>query len=117
SSQSPRLAHTSKLFPQIHGPSLALLVEPGKPGSLCKDNSRLLEARPVADFALQGRGLAGAVLEARLLQVTVGHLRQLFVPLPQNRGVPRQTDVKVGIEGPLPLSTHFRDLPQSQSPV
>src|SRR4029453_8885551 len=89
SSQSPRLAHTSKLFPQIHEPSLTLQEEPGEPGSLCKDNGRFLEARPEAEFSLQGCGLAGTVLEARLLQVTVGHLRQLFEALPQNRGVPR----------------------------
>src|ERR687896_483374 len=33
-SQSPCLAHTSKLFPQIHWPSLTLLVAPGEPGPL-----------------------------------------------------------------------------------
>src|SRR5215510_4122793 len=89
SRQSPRLAHTSKLFPQMHVPSLTLQVEPGEPGSLGKDNGRRLEARPEAEFSLQGGGLAGTVLEARLYQVTVGHLPQLVEALPHNRGVPR----------------------------
>src|SRR5262249_37671564 len=105
--QSPRLAHTSKLFPQIHEPSLTLRGEPGEPGSLGKDNSGRLEARPEAEFSLQGGGLAGTILEARLLQVTVGQLRQLVEALPHNRGVPREADIKVGIEGPLPVATQF----------
>src|SRR5262245_6558805 len=103
SRQSPRLTHTSKLFPQMHGPSLTLRVEPGEPGSLGKDNSGRLEARPEAEFSLQGGGLAGTVLEARLLQVTVGQVRPLFVALPRKSHVPREADIKVRIEGPLPV--------------
>src|SRR5262245_53838100 len=92
-SQSPRLAHTSKLFPQMHGPSLTLHREPGEPGSLCKDNGRRLEARPEAEFSLQGRGLAGTAREGLLVALgTVGQLRQLVEALPHNRGVPREAD-------------------------
>src|SRR5262245_264978 len=71
-----------------------------------------LEACPEADFSLQGRGLAGTALEARLYCVTVGQLRYLFVPLPRKRDVPCQADIKVGIEGPLPVPANFVDLGQ-----
>jgi hypothetical protein len=67
-----------------------------------------LEAHPETEFCLQGRGLAATELEARLLRVTVSHLRQLFEALPRDCSVPRQADVKVGLEGPLPKASVSR---------
>src|SRR5262249_44308095 len=81
--------------------------EPDAPGSLGTTPSRRLEAGPEAGLALQGGGLAGTALEAGELLVTVRQLGQVLEAPPQNPDVPRQTDIKVGIEGPLPVPANF----------
>jgi hypothetical protein len=63
--------------------------EPRHPGSLREEGDRSLEARPEAGFSPQGRAFALTALEALLLQVTVGHVRQVFEALPQKCHGPR----------------------------
>src|SRR5205807_2117605 len=86
--------------------------EPLSPSGKERQGSFSLEARPEAEIRLQRHIFAGTGLEARRLQVAVRQPRQVFEPLAQKRDLPRQADVKVGIEGPhhVPPSSWTWDL-------
>src|SRR5213078_3663198 len=75
----------------------------------------LLEARPEAGFPLQRHVFALTGLAPRHVGVAVGQPRQVSEPRAQVGDVPRQTDVKVGIEGPLPVRPKFVVLALAQA--